>query len=136
MAGFAALCALALGLRLYPQSQSPQAVPATAAVPVTAAASSTATLSYRSLREHSQADDMFTSPKRYGVSSHRHKALNARLITAAMPMASKIGTSGWARRQPIWMATATAAPRISNPLNNATLALARRLAPITARLSR
>ena len=41
VAGFAALCALALGLRLYPQSQSPQAVPATAAVPVTAAASNT-----------------------------------------------------------------------------------------------
>lgn len=39
VAGFAALCALALGLRLYPQS--PQAVPATAAVPVTAAASNT-----------------------------------------------------------------------------------------------
>ena len=41
VAGFAALCALALGLRLYPQSQSPQAVPATAAVPVTAATSNT-----------------------------------------------------------------------------------------------
>ncbi len=41
VAGAAALGALALGLRLYPQSQSPQAVPATAAVPVTAAASNT-----------------------------------------------------------------------------------------------
>src|SRR3546814_2564459 len=41
-----------------------------------------------------------------------------------------IGSSGCARRQPIWTATATAAPKISNPLSSATLALARVLAPI------
>lgn len=79
---------------------------------------------------------MLTSPWRYGVSSHKQTPLNARLASAAMPIASNTGTPGWASRQPICTATATAAPKISRPLSSATFALARPLAPITAMLSR
>jgi len=71
---------------------------------------------------------MFTSPFRYGVNNQRHSRFAAKFMSAAMPMVSKTGVSGCSIREPITNATVMAAPKISNPLNIATLAFAARLA--------
>ncbi len=51
-----------------------------------------------------------------------------------MPIVSTTGVSTFIIRQPIWPATARAAPKISSPLNSATRAFAAYVAPMTAYL--
>src|SRR5690606_4535996 len=98
------------------------------------AAARTAKPSHTSLREHSHAELMLTSPARYGESKYRQSPLAPRFRIAATPMVSNNGTAGCASLQPICTATAIAAAMIKAALTSATLAFALGLAPTTTRL--
>ena len=98
------------------------------------AAKITASPSATSLREHSHADDMFTSLFLYGVNNQRQNKLATKFKIAATPIVSKIGISGCNNRKIITYATTKAELRINIPLNIAMRAFTKVADPITIKL--